>query len=221
MKEKIIKQMTEIVRDHMKSFTDDFYKYDMEALKDYDERFIWQVAPSHTHLSKIGESYLMKMADSEEGIYSLCQRTQTPDAVLNYLWGEDELVFYYDGEMLNQITLMEAQRIWETVRSWVLFAWQQKNGKELPNNFKIPVHFVMCGKIIKSFLKDPVKSANLLSELKRRRNGSKVNHTDMVNVYVESQDSLYFERGYTINGEYRRSLNGGIIYYNGAWHTHT
>lgn len=222
MKESIIKQMTEVVRDVMTNFTDDFYKYDMEALKDYDGRFVWIVAPMHTHLCKIGEEYLMDTLRSEEGVYAVCQRNTTNDF---YLYSkdrlyEDEIVFYYDGDKMEQISFEEAKRIWEAVRSWALFMWQTQNEKELPTNFKIPVHFIMCGKIIRKLLESE-KAANLLEEISRRRNGMKVNHTDCVNIYVETLDSLYFEKICKLNGESHRLLNGGIIYYNGKWHTHT
>lgn len=221
MKEAIIKQMTEIVRDTMRMFTDDFYKYDLNALKDYDERFIWQVAPSHTHLSKIGEQYLTEMLGTEEGVFAMCQRNTTPDAVLNYMWGDEELVYYYDGDMLRQITLHEAQHIWEAVRSWALFMWQVQNKKELPNDFKIPVHMNGSRKMILELLHDTEKSSNLMEALKSRRGGIKFNASEKVEIYVESPTSLYFERGYMYKGDYRRGLNGGIIFYNGKWHTHT
>lgn len=221
MKREIIKQMTEIVRDTMRMFTDDFYKYDLNSLENYEERFIWQVAPSHTHLSKIGEQYLTEMLGTEEGVFAMCQRNTTPDAVLHYMWGDEELVYYYDGDMLRQITLHEAQHIWEAVRSWALFMWQVQNKRELPNDFKIPVHLNGSRKFILELLHDTEKSANLMEALKSRRGGIKFNASEKVEIYVESPTSLYFERGYMYKGDYRRGLNGGILFYNGKWHTHT
>jgi len=220
MKESIIKQMTQIVRDVMTSFTDDFYKYDMADLQDYDGRFVWVVGSSHTNLAKIGEEYLNKMLESEIALYHLLQGDMTIDAVL-YLKYKGDLVFYYDGENLVRIAWDEAERIWGAVRDWALFTWQVKNKKELPSNFKIPVHLCNCRERIKRLLQSE-RASNLMDELKRRRNGIKANHTDCVNIYVEGDDSLYFERVYVDdNGERRCSLNGGIIYYSGCWHTHT
>ena len=176
MEQRIIDQMENIVKDVMESFQDDFYKYDKTYLQKYDERFIWVVGKSHTHLARIGEEYLSEQLKNETALYCLLQKNTTIDAVI-YMKDERDLVFYYDGNCLDRITFDVAEKIWGAIKSWALFSWQAQNKKELPSNFKIPVHLCACREQIKNLLKSE-KASNLLDELRRRRNGIKVSATD-------------------------------------------
>ena len=53
MNKKIIDAMTDIVEEKMEQFKSDFYKFDLNTLKDYDGCFVWSVTQSHTHLELI------------------------------------------------------------------------------------------------------------------------------------------------------------------------
>lgn len=227
MKERIIKQMTEVVRDVMTNFQSDFYKYDMEALENYDERFLWFVAPSHTHLAKIGEQYLSDIVDlSEEGLYAVLQRNTTPDACVNSL-SKDDLVFYYDGDQMTQITIEEAKHLWEAVRSWSLYSWQLQNGMcALPNDFTIPLELSCSFAYLKDQLKyaREIGTSTLVDALKRFKHYQKINSTHKCVIGKDfSQHSFTFAFIYTDSktGEEKCSLNGGLLYYDGKWNTHT
>ena len=143
MKAEIIKQMTEVVRDIMTSFQSDFEQYDMAALDGYDGKFLWFVAPSHTHLALIDEHHLYEQMCEPSGerfIYSLLQGNATPDCCMA-MGQKDELVFYCDGEKMDQITCEEAQHIWKAIKDFTLFQWQIKTGRPLPENMRVPIKF--------------------------------------------------------------------------------
>ena len=226
MKECIIKQMTEVVRDIMTSFQSDFYKYDMEELENYDERFLWFVAPTHTHLAKIGENHLARLAKSEEFAYAVLQHSMTADACL---WNhdKDELVFYYDGGKMEKITHEEAVRLWGISRSWSLYSWRLQNGmRSLPGDLTIPLEF-SCGT---DYLKEQMKYANeigsrtLVDALKRFKHYRKINSTHKCVIGRDfSEHSFTFAFIYTDSktGEEKCGLNGGLLFYSGQWHTHT
>jgi len=226
MKQEIIKQMTQVVADVMTSFQSDFHKYDLELLENYDERFLWFVAPSHTHLARIGENHLNEIVSTEEGLYAVVKRNVTADVCLA-VDNSEELVFYYDGDKLEKVTRVEAKRLWEAVRSWSLYSWQLQNGMcALPNDFTIPLE-LSCSF---AYLKDQLKYAReigtttLVDTLKRFKHYQKINSTHKCVIGKDfSQHSFTFAFIYTDSrtGEEKCSLNGGLLYYDGKWHTHT
>lgn len=226
MKQEIIKQMNQVVADVMTSFQSDFHKYDMELLENYDERFLWFVAPSHTHLARIGENHLNEIVSTEEGLYAVVKRNVTADVCLA-VDNSEELVFYYDGDKLEKVTRVEAKRLWEAVRSWSLYSWQLQNGMcALPNDFTIPLE-LSCSF---AYLKDQLKYAReigtttLVDTLKRFKHYQKINSTHKCVIGKDfSQHSFTFAFIYTDSrtGEEKCSLNGGLLYYDGKWHTHT
>ena len=222
MKEKIIKQMAEIVRDTMKSFQSDFYQYDMDVLKEYDEAFLWFVGESHTHLAKIGEAYLSNITSSEHGLFAILQRNTTADAVIGYN-DPNELVFYYDGTDLVKISREEASHLWKAVRSFALYTWTLHNGM-LPDNFRIPIKFGCSLSYVKEQLRlNAETNANLLEIFHRLRTYRKINSTHRLEIYKDFEEhSFTFAFMYkNENGEERCGLNGGIIYYSGKWNIHT
>lgn len=226
MKKIIIKQMAEVVRDTMTSFQTDFTKYDMEAMENYDDRFLWFVAPAHTHLAKIGEQYLGDIIGSEEGLYAVLQRNTTPDALLG-VDNNEELVFYYDGDKLEKITRSEARHLWGAIRGWMLHSWQVQNKMSaLPSDFTIPVKF-KCGY---SYIKEQLNYAKEIGDdtlkaiFERFKHYSKVNSSHRCEIYRDfAAHSFTFAFLYNNSktGEEVCSLNGGIIYYDGKWNTHT
>ena len=207
----------------MENFYSDFYEHDMKSMKDYDERFIWIVGRSHTHFIKLGEKYLTDAMKDEYCLYAMCQGNTYADAIIfgggmTYM---DDRVHYYDGDELMEIEMREAQNIWKAVREWALWIWKTQNGmKPLPSDFKIRMSFVECGKRIYNLLHSE-KASNLLEMLKWRRSGFKNCASDCIKVYVESENSLYFERGHYSDDGWKCTLNGGILYYDGKWNTHT
>ena len=223
MKQEIINQMQKIVDAKMEAYKSDFEVHDMNSMEDYDERFIWLVGRTHTHFIKLGEKYLTDSLKDERALYAMCQGNTYADVVISgsgMSYSDDEL-YYYDGDELTQIEMREAQNIWKAIKLWALWMWKVQNGmKPLPSDFKIRMSFIGCRKTIYNLLHSE-KASNLLEILKCRRSGFKNCATDCVRVYVESENSLYFERGYYFEDNWKCTLNGGILYYNGKWNTHT
>lgn len=144
MKESIIKQMSEIVRDIMRSNQTDFTEYDLKSLADYDGVFLWLVHPYHTHLLLLDHKNLAKMVESEAGLYMFCQRNTWEDACLNEMnCGKETRLFLYDGgNELAPVSLYFAKGYWEGLRDWTLFQWQAYHGIEpIPTDFNIPIVF--------------------------------------------------------------------------------
>ena len=226
MKETIIKQMNEVVRDMMTSFQTDFTKYDMELLENYDERFLWFVAPSHTHLARIGESYLSEIVSNEDGLYAAVKRNLTADVCLG-ADSNEELVFYYDGDKLERITREEARHLWNAVRSWFLHSWQVQNGmRELPDNFTIPVKFNCSLSYVKEQLRfaQEIGTTSLIEALKRFRNYNKINSSHRCEIgrdFVDHSFTFAFVYNDSKTGEKKCNLCGGLIFYDGKWNTHT
>ena len=218
--------MTEVVRDVMTNFQSDFYKYDMEMLENYDERFLWFVAPTHTHLARIGENHLAQFANGDEFVYAVLQHNTTADACL-CIHDEQELVFYYDGDKMEQVTREEAAHLWEAIRSWALYSWQLQNGMcAIPSDLTIPLE-ISCGM---DYLKEQLRYAQelgtktLIDALKRFKHYRKINSTHRCVIGKDfSEHSFTFAFIYTDSrtGEEKCSLNGGLLYYSGEWHTHT
>lgn len=144
MKESIIKQMSEIVRDIMRSNQTDFTEYDLKSLADYDGVFLWLVHPYHTHLLLLDHKNLAKMVESEAGLYMFCQRNTWEDACLNETnCGKETRLFLYNGgNELAPVSLGFAKGYWEGLRDWTLFQWQAYHGMEpIPTDFNIPIVF--------------------------------------------------------------------------------
>ena len=224
MKEKIIKQMENVVRDVMTSFQSDFYKYDMEILDGYDGKFLWFVASSHTHIARIDEQFMhdeLCKPYGERFVYALVQNNTTAD-VCTAINTDKELVFYYDGENMVRVFREEARRIWKAIKDFTLFEWQMM-GKQLPKDMNIPIKFVCSLSYIKEQLKfNEQIGGNLIEQLKHFRNYRKLNGSHTIEIGRDFADhSFTFASVYREDGETKCSINGGLIYYDGKWNTHT
>lgn len=225
MKEKIIKQMTEVVRDIMTSFQSDFYKYDMEILDGYDGKFLWFVAPSHTHIAKIDEHYMhdeLCKPYGERFVYALLQNNTTADCC-TAIDTDKELAFYYDGEQMVQVFHVEAHRIWKAIKDYTLFEWRMMTGKQLPETMNIPIKFICSLSYVKEQLRfNKEIGGNLIEQLRHFRNYMKLNSTHVIEIGRDFADhSFNFASVYYEDGEKKCSINGGLIYYDGKWNTHT
>lgn len=206
---------------YMTAFSSDFYEHDMKSLNDYDEPFLWVLGKSHTHLIRLGEKYFTDSMENEAVIYAMCQNNTYGDAV-TWCIPKDDKVFYYDGGELIQIDADEASHIWKAVKSWALWSWRCKNGMmALPTNFKTPIRFGNGTREKILEILHGENASNLLDEMRHKRGGFKRCASDHVTIYFEDYTSLYFVRGFYDSGEFVRTLNGGILFYNGRWHTHT
>lgn len=227
MKQSVINQMTEIVQDTMKSFQSDF-EIDKKSLKDYDGKFIWTVAASHTHLAKIGGDYILDLLIGHEdrGVYAMLQRNFDADAILSSSWCCEDLVFYYDGkdDLMVEIQADEAQRIWDAIRDSALCSWKRLTKRELPKSFKVPVRFSCGRKYVLEQLRfaDSIGDKTLRDRLEWFHNYLKINDSHYIQVGRDfTEHSFTFTEIATIDGEERVIMNGGILYYSGAWHRHT
>ena len=226
MKQEIIKQMTQVVADVMTSFQSDFHKYDMELLENYDERFLWFVAPSHMHLARIGENYLNEIVNTEEELYAVVKRNMTADVCLA-IDNSKELVFYYDGNKLEKVTRMEAKRLWEAIRSWLLHNWQIQNGMcAIPSDFTIPIKFNCSLSYLKEQLRyaKEIGTTTLMDAFKRFRTYNKINSTHKCEIgrdFADRSFTFAFSYNDSKTGEEKYSLCGGLIFYDGKWNVHT
>ncbi len=224
MKAEIIKQMAEVVRNTMTSFQSDFYKYDMEILDGYDGKFLWFVAPSHTHLARIDEHYLHEELCKPYGerlVYAILQGNTTADACLSV--NTRDTIFYYDGDEMVQIDHDEASRVWKAIKDFTLFHWTVKSGKPLPKKMTVPIKFVCPLAYVKEQLRfSAANGYNLLEKLRNFRNHIKLNSTHVIEIGRDFADrSFTFASCYTENGEEKCGLNGGLIFNGERWNTHT
>ena len=224
MKQAIIDKMAAIVEETMTSYKSDFYEHDMNSLQNYDGRFVWQIGNSHTFLSKMGDEYMDKLFSTEEGVYAVAQRNTSPDASLNYNgWGDDAVYYYDGGDELVEISKDEGLRIWNAIRSFAIFQWENRTKKTFPTKFKKKIK--LCCSI--SYLKEQLAfsdsiGGNLREQLHWKREGIMVNSTHVIHLHSDfAEHSFFFDNIYQIDGETKSGLCGGIIYYNGKWNTHT
>ena len=224
MKEQIIKQMTNVVRDLMTSFQNDFFKYDMDLLENYDGKFLWFVGSAHTHLARIDEQHLYDMMCKPSGerfIYALLQRNNTNDSCLTVL--VNDAIFYYDGDRMARITHDEACRIWKAIKDFALFQWVVKTGKPLPKSMKVPIKFNCSLSYVKEQLRFSAENGyNLLEQLKHFRHYIKLNSSHAIYIGRDSANhSFTFASCYEEDGDSHCSTNGGLIFYDGKWSIHT
>lgn len=224
MKENIIKQMTQVVLDIMTGFEDDFYKYDMELLDNYDGKFLWFVAPTHAHLARIDEQHLHELMCKPSGerfIYALLQNNSTADVCLAV--NTNDIVFYYDGDKMFQITHDEARHIWKAIKDFTFFQWTVRTGKPLPKSMRVPIKFNCSLSYVKEQLRFSAENGyNLLEKLKHFRSYMKLNSSHAIHIGRDfAEHSFTFASCYAEDGDTHCCLNGGLIFYGGKWSVHT
>lgn len=207
--------MREIVGQVMCSCQSDFTVHDMKALEDYNDKFIWQVAPTHTYLHFVGKDELQRLVSSENGLYNFLQRNTGPDACLKSV-GKDERVFLFDGIKMFEMSVDAVSAYWESLREWTLFQWQAYHGmQKLPNDFCIQIDFSDedCEKYFNEQLEyakqhNDESLENILRRFKHRVKQSS-DHKIVINKDGYAERSFVFREIY--GGECH--LFGGIIFH--------
>ena len=214
MKQEIIEKMQEIVEKTMTSFKADFYDYDTKKLAEYECEFIWQIAPTHTHLHIIGNEYLDTLLDDEHVLYDCCQGNTWPDVWLNY-YCSDEVVYHYDGERLMPMPKEMAKSLWGAVKKQAFERWIERNDKELPSDFKVRIEF-RTPDTRKYFIEQAHyalqhNDTSLMDCLRRFRHYMKKGAAHKIVICRDfSERSFTFYEDY---GNERYGLNGGIIFH--------
>ena len=226
MNKKIIDAMTDIVEEKMEQFKSDFYKFDLNTLKNYDGCFVWSVTQSHTHLKPID-------------IFDIVDKLEKNEIRRFALMGSDHLsigrsvshdaecfksdIYLYDGVSLKQISAASLNALLTVIEANVkskireLFPDEIKYwGKHVPICFNTPQAFSKFMQIARS------EEGEKLLKCVRKFRSWKITEKDERLVigtdFAPKSFSFWVESDYKCGG-----LNGGIIYHGHIkdWSTHT
>lgn len=215
MKQAVIDQMQKIVDETMTSFQSDFEK-DLQQLMGYNGKFIWQVAPSHTHLHLCSKQYLDELLEHEPTLYAYCQNSTWAGACLANKWTGEKIYSYDDSkDVFSEISREEAIRRWNICKNAALNRWQIYHMETLPTDFKVRIEFRFPE--VKQYFMEQVRYASqhndtsLLDCLRRFRHYMKRGAAHKIVISRDFTDrSFQFLEDYG-NGKY--GLNGGIIFH--------
>ena len=125
MKEKVINQMTQIVRDvchdDKESYCWQDFEGNLRTLANYDGEFIWHVRPSGTSLNVLNPIEMVKLAKENEAYRYGLKRSVGDDP---YIYECDKsLFFHYDRRSASLVPYSkeEYKALW---RECVSFAWE-------------------------------------------------------------------------------------------------
>lgn len=215
MKQEIIVEMQKIVDKTMEAYLSDFAQ-DLKDLSDYNGKFIWQVAKSHTHLHLCDSEYLDKVLENEATLYAYCQGDTWAGACLDCVWLDEKIYSYNDDDgVFCEITRDEAKRRWEISMEAALNRWQLHHMSGLPTDFKMRIEF-MSPDTRKYFIEQARYAAqhndsSLLDCLRRFRHYMKRGRGHKIVIGRDFSDrSFVFHEDYG-NGRY--GINGGIIFH--------
>ena len=218
MKKGIIAQMSAIVEKDMTSYKSDFYEYDIKALENYDGAFIWQVASSHTHLTKCDvESIAEEMRNNEAFRYDYARHQTWGEAVISYQY-YGEKIFYYGGDDDNK-GLVEVPRFF-AVDAYIAALDKasdiaEEAGVTFPTDFKVHVHFgdvatqrefIKCVRYAREHGDD-----SLLGCAKMFHNWRKVAHNHTVTIYKDAYNDKCFSFCEKRGDKY--GIVGGLIFH--------
>lgn len=207
--------MKQIVSETMTMFQSDFER-DLEILKGYEGKFIWQIAPTHTHLHLCGSRYLDEVLENEATLYAYCQNITWAGVCIEGSTSDDKFYVYDDetGEFFES-SKDSVRKKWETCKTAALNRWTVRNCKELPTDFKMRISF-NCEKTRIYFI-EQVRYAiqhndnSLLDCVRRFRNYTKRGPLHRI---VIGRDYSY--RSFTFYEDYgnqRYGIYGGIIFH--------
>lgn len=218
MKKEIIARMSAIVEKDMTSYRSDFYEYDIKALENYDGAFIWQVAQSHTHLTKCDvDAMVEEIKTNEASLYAYAQHQSWGAAVIAYKYYGEKL--YYYGGHEDDKGLVEIPRDWAiecyNACTYKALGLCEAEGVVLPTDFKVHVHF---GDIAtrREFIKY-VRYArehgddSLLGCAKMFHNWRKVAHNHTVTIYKDAYNDKCFSFCEKRGDKY--GIVGGLIFH--------
>lgn len=215
MRQDVIDKMAKIVQKTMTMFQSDFER-DLEMLNGYDGKFIWQIAPTHTHLHLCSKDYLDKILESESNLYYYCQGQTWAGACIEGATADDTFYSYDDESgVFETCSKIEARVKWDISKTAALNRWKLYNEAELPTDFKVRIKF--GSDEIRQYFIEQLRYAHqhndisLLNCVKRFRNYTKRCAGHKIVIGRDFSDrSFLFHEDYG-NGHY--GLNGGIIFH--------
>ena len=185
-------------------------------LDGYDDKFIWQIAPTHTHLHLCGKEYLDKALENEATLYAFCQNSTWAAACIEGSMRDDKFYCYNnDTGVFEECTQDDARIKWDISKTAALNRWQLYNMEVLPTDFKVRIEF-MSSETRKYFIEQARYAAkhndsSLIDCLKRFRSYMKRGKSHKIVIGRDFTDrSFVFHEDYG-NGRY--GLNGGIIFH--------
>lgn len=228
MKQEIIDQMTQIVESNMESFKSDFYKFDINALNEYNGPFVWSVARWHTHLERLDAFMIAENLSNNERARFLFMASDELvfGASVNYdAENTNSLIYLYDGVELKKIDTSALHNVLLvtnlSVRQHIVKNFPDElehYGKPTPVHFRSPEVFRNFMEIARS------EEGHLLLRCVKNsfRRWVRMGKNDKIFIgsdFARKSFSFWTER----NGEVK-GLNGSIIYHEGSengWSIHT
>lgn len=227
MKEQVLKQMIAVTDEVMKFCKTEFYKWDLKELTQMDEQapFLWSVREAATTLLSIDAEHYMKRINESEGFrftFMHSPYVYVDNFATTSKWGGRS--FYYNGNELQEIPIDKAGNfakdvfspVIEKLKAYVNDSFAKKDGDY---EAKLPIRFSCKDTWLKALhLAKTSEGEKLLTILRSKRNMCRVAKDQYV-LIGNDFDEKSFTFGEYVNDEC--VLNGGILYYNEGWHSHT
>lgn len=216
MKKEILEQMSSIVEKTMTSYKSDFYEHDLKSLENYDGAFIWQIAASHTRLTKLDVTAMVEeMKANEASLYRYAQRVDWGSCCINYKW-DGEKIYYYSGKGLVEVSREYAISANQAHINMALDEYVDETGNAIPTDFKVRVRFT--DEDTRKYFIEQVRYAHehddesLLGCAHIFHNWVKVASKHTVTIYKDmwSERSFYFAESF---GNGKNGINGGLIFH--------
>lgn len=110
MKEAIIEQMRSLLSPER--FCQSDFEYDVKALENTNEPFLWMVRDQGTSLVKLGAGEMRKHFHYEQLRMELMRNAESPLSSFKYLASLEAKFYYYDGLELRQIKKADTTTIY-------------------------------------------------------------------------------------------------------------
>ena len=226
MNKRITDAMAAIIEEKMEQFKSDFYKFDMDTLKDYDGCFVWSVTPKHTRLELLNVFDIVDYLKESE-IHRFVFMGSS-DLSLGYGVSDDaecfkSQVYMYDGICLRPISSVTLNAVLTAIEVNV----KDKIFKLFPEEIKywhkrVPIHF-SNRKVFSDFLQiarseEGEKLLNCVRKFRSYRMNSMSHKIIIGSDFAPKSFSFHNDRGDGWGG-----YDGGIIYHEHLkdWSTHT
>lgn len=220
--EELIKKMQDELYDNHYC-KQDFEKYDVKAISECCEPFLWEVREYGTSLIGIGPTKVLEWFATESSRICIFQDFHAPISIISRKSpSKDRKLFYFDGLSFMRIEPCQAYELYDNL-------WTNVIRREFDNH---PEEAGMASTPLKLVFSEGALQRKLECEEKQREmgNGSfteclqrlekwtrmAVDHE--IRIGIDFCD-LSFTFGEYVNGSLR--INGGIIFHGDKWCIHT
>ena len=223
MEEHILKQMITAVDEVVKSHKSDFYKYDLHNLSDWNTpEFFWSVRRTGTSLLIIDDvAMLERLRESEKHRFSLMQHPELP--LYSFLYFPGEKTFHYKDGVLSEIENPKdvVTEAWNGVSKYLQDVVDNEFGDKERKYWGARMLVQFSSIDIWRLVNKAIHSEggdSLLQIIKgfRRYERSAVNERVVISSDLLSNGFSFYHE---CNG--KCIMNGGILFYDGKWHSHT